>query len=409
MIAGARNEPSPRSKTEAEAWRDRLRSEIRGRTFKSPSEAPEAPIDTESRLTFGDVVDQYLRRYVQTPTRRARGRREMEILLATMRRAEIPAANGSRIRFETKAIDAVTRADVEAVRAWRRLEQEAGKSRPGSKGGEVGTNRLLSRMRHVFSWAIAEGHISETPFKRGGVSVVRMETSVEGARTRRLQSSVVLQDGSERDGEEARLLAHAGPHLRALIIAALSTGCRLGELLTLQWAQVLRDERDQARWIRLPAGKTKTAKARDIPVGSSLRAVLELRRHGPDGVVHELSAYVFGNEVGEQVTSIRTAWELTCKRAGVEGLHFHDLRREFASRLLESQADLHDVQMFLGHAAITTTSRYLQSTPVRLERALARLEASGNVLDRSPGHSRPDRSLRPLHSYSAVTIPGYEA
>ena len=35
---------------------------------------------------------------------------------------------------------------------------------------------------------------------------------------------------------------------------------------------------------------------------------------------------------------------------------------------------LHDVQMFLGHAAITTTSRYLQSTPVRLERALARLE-----------------------------------
>ena len=41
-----------------------------------------------------------------------------------------------------------------------------------------------------------------------------------------------------------------------------------------------------------------------------------------------------------------------------------------ARTLLESGADLHDVREFLGHAAISTTSRYLQSTPLRLERAL---------------------------------------
>lgn len=99
-----------------------------------------------------------------------------------------------------------------------------------------------------------------------------------------------------------------------------------------------------------------------------------MRRQGPDGKEHGPNAYVFGNECGEPVTSIRTAWELTCKRAGITGLHFHDLRREFACRLLESSADLHDVRDFLGHANITTTSRYLQSTPTRLERALARLE-----------------------------------
>ena len=65
--------------------------------------------------------------------------------------------------------------------------------------------------------------------------------------------------------------------------------------------------------------------------------------------------------------------------------HVHDLRREFASRLLELSADLHDVQMFLGHAVIATTSRYLQSTPVRLARALARLE--GDERTASPkGH-----------------------
>jgi integrase len=167
----------------------------------------------------------------------------------------------------------------------------------------------------MFSWAIAEGYIEDTPFKRGPVSVVKLETSVEGARTRRLEPSVVLPDGTTQDGEEARLLKHAGPQLRALILAALSTGCRLGELLSLQWRQIRRDEQGQARWIVLPAAKTKTAEARVIPVGPNLRSALELRRHAPDGTEHPSTAYVFGNEVGEPVKSIRTAWELTCDRA----------------------------------------------------------------------------------------------
>ena len=84
---------------------------------------------------------------------------------------------------------------------------------------------------------------------------------------------------------------------------------------------------------------------------------------------------MFGDECGEQVASSKTAWNATCRRAQIVGLRFHDLRREFACRLLESGAEQHDVRDFLGHANITTTSRYLASTPVRLEQALARMEA----------------------------------
>ena len=50
--------------------------------------------------------------------------------------------------------------------------------------------------------------------------------------------------------------------------------------------------------------------------------------------------------------------------------------REFACRLVESRADLHDVRDFLGHANITTTSWYVRSTPVRLAQALERMEAA---------------------------------
>jgi integrase len=100
-----------------------------------------------------------------------------------------------------------------------------------------------------------------------------------------------------------------------------------------------------------------------------------MRRTAPDGKGHAADKFVFGNEVGEQIGSIKTAWRATCRSAEIRGLHFHDLRREFGSRLLESGAAEHDVRDVLGHANITTTSRYLNSTPLRLERALAAMDA----------------------------------
>jgi integrase len=107
-----------------------------------------------------------------------------------------------------------------------------------------------------------------------------------------------------------------------------------------------------------------------------------MRRHAPDGREHPPTAYGFGDETGGRVKSVKRAWESCVLRAhgyqpkwvkGKPGrplpelraelrrinLHFHDLRRQFACKLLESSAGLHDVSEFLGHAKITTTSRYL--------------------------------------------------
>ena len=388
-LARSRGEKPPKAKDDAIVWRDRLRSEIRGGTFVDPDTIPTPAPAVETRLTFGDVCDKYLTSHVRIPTRRAGALKLMETHIALLRRAEIPSANGSTVRLEQKPIADITKADVEAVRAWRRVELAAGRSRPGVKRGEAGTNRLLCRLRHIFNWSIAEGHLTETPFKRASVTVVKLTPGVEDARTRRLTG---------RD-EQRRILDNADLHLRAVLMAALSTGCRIGELLSLQWAQVRRDDAGEARWLVLPAAKTKTGESRVIPIGADLRAVLSLRRHALDGTEHGPGAFVFGDEAGGQVSRvrvqrqwedavlkanghsvIRTRGQLTPEtRAAFQAidLHVHDLRREFASRLLESSADLHDVQMFLGHAAITTTSRYLRSTPTRLARALDRLEAAG--------------------------------
>jgi len=53
-----------------------------------------------------------------------------------------------------------------------------------------------------------------------------------------------------------------------------------------------------------------------------------MRRYGPDGKALPDHTYVFGNDCGERIASVKTAWRATCRRARIRNLHFHDLRRE---------------------------------------------------------------------------------
>src|ERR1019366_3399970 len=120
-------------------------------------------------------------------------------------------------------------------------------------------------LRAVFNWALGEGGlIDRTPFRRGEVSLIKR--APEARRSRRLEP-----------GEATRLLAACPqrkdptsepPPIRALIEAALETGCRRGELLTLQWAQVRLDGPRPA--IVLSAAKTKTKTQREIPISTRL-------------------------------------------------------------------------------------------------------------------------------------------
>jgi integrase len=292
------------------------------------------------------VADRYLEKFVRRPGRREGGRKNMEHYIAALRRATVPAANGATVKLEAKPITAITTADVEAVRdGWKR--------RAAAYGGAIGADRALKRLRHFFNWAIEKGYTDATPFKRHGVTMIHYLT--EKPRSRRLEA-----------GEEAALLKPAPPFLYAIITAMLETGMRPGELLALRWRDV------KGAGLLLPAEITKTNEARDVPITQRLKAVLELRKHAPDGTEHPPEAFVFGNEVGERIAygALRQPWEDTCKAAKITGLQIRDLRREFASRLLETPGVVvHTVRDWLGHADLATTSRYLSTTRVGLQQA----------------------------------------
>jgi integrase len=86
---------------------------------------------------------------------------------------------------------------------------------------------------------------------------------------------------------------------------------------------------------RLPAANTRVRQPRILPISTRQRALLELRHHDSTGYEFGRDAFVFGSALGEPVASVDTAWRAACRRAGIVGLHFHDLRREDGSRLLK--------------------------------------------------------------------------
>ena len=151
---------------------------------------------------------------------------------------------------------------------------------------------------------------------------------------------------------------------------------------------------------------TKSKKTRTVPIATTrLRAVLDWLRLDAAGEQKPDESLVFSDEAGEPVGSFRTAWVTAVLKAhGIKpewksynwtaltpecqaefrriNLHWHDLRHEYASRLVERGVPLAQVRDLLGHASITTTERYDNQKLENLQLAASRLE-NGKTFDTS--------------------------
>lgn len=163
-----------------------------------------------------------------------------------------------------------------------------------------------------------------------------------------------------------------------MIITALDTGMRKGKMLALRFGDI----NWQRQVIVLRGSTTKSGRTLVVPIGTTrLRAVLQWLRLDANGREKPDHAPVFSNEAGEPVKIFKKAWVLTVLKAyGVDphwrkgswkdltpecqqrfreiNLHWHDLRHEYASRLVERGVPLAQVRHLLGHASIVTTERY---------------------------------------------------
>jgi integrase len=370
------------NKTDALSERNRLRTAITdGSIFGTPK-----PESQRAAMTLEQLLSAYSDQYITV--NRPDSARNVASQIRVIKKTPMVRVDGRELAFGDWLVVDIT---TDTIEAYRRVRLPA---------GIVATNRDLSLLRAMFNWAASKRRrlAEDNPFLDGAVAAVKLQR--ETARRRRL-----------RPGEEERLFAACSSYLRVLVEAAIETGCRRGELLSLQWHQVRLEPKAE---LLLPAGKTKSKRDRTVPISSRLRAILAMRRCGPDGEEHPGEAYVFGNEVGEQVSSIKRGWQAAVLRAHGhkpvyvvkvvgEGksarkvrtalltrdsqaalrsidLHFHDLRREAGSRWLERGVPLHRIQKWLGHANISQTSTYLMADGADDDEAMRRFEErSGRV------------------------------
>jgi integrase len=354
------------SKTVAEEEAYRLRIAIKDDTVVGRTREllglPALSVPMLQALTVRQLFATYHERHLARSATSERRAYEIGAVTRTL----LPRPDGTSAALGDWLVADVTADTLERLREVTSIRgtHKSG-NRTTASGGVVAANRNLRLLRAAFNWAIDKTLVERTPFKRGEKTTVKLTR--EAGRSRRLQA-----------GEGERLLAACGAFLRLVVEGALETGCRRGELLSLQWHQVQLAPRPEL-W--LPAGKTKTARARRVPISTRLQHILELRRDTLRSAL-ELqddeplpgSLYVFGNELGQRHGAIKTAWRLACERAHLTDLHFHDLRREAGSRWMESGVPLGTIQRWLGHSNIAQTSVYLATTTAGEHDAMRRFE-----------------------------------
>ena len=143
-------------------------------------------------------------------------------------------------------------------------------------------------------------------------------------------------------------------HLKPMVLVSLNTGIRRGELFSLTWPMV----NFQRKTITVSGDTAKTSETRHIPMNAETFSTLKAWK---DQIGE--SAFVFPGLEGGRMEDVKSAWLKLLKEACLVGFRWHDMRHDFASRLVMAGVPLNTVRDLLGHTDIKMTLRYAHLAP----------------------------------------------
>lgn len=204
-------------------------------------------------------------------------------------------------------------------------------------------NRELSFLKTMFNKSVEWGRLESSPLK-----------NVKKFKEPNFKDRILNVD------EMKRLIDAADNHLEPILIIALNTGMRKGEILSLKWENIKLSK----RCIHLE--DSKAGKSRDVPMNGLVIEALS--------AIPQNSEYVFFNSrTGGPIQDVKTAFKTACENAEIKGLRFHDLRHTAATRMVETGTNLVTVSKILGHSSILMTMRYAHPTPENMRLAVEKL------------------------------------
>lgn len=210
-------------------------------------------------------------------------------------------------------------------------------------------NRLIATIGHMFTKAVEWGMVEEEIQKR----VRKVKLLPENNRRLRYLSP----------GECKKLIDSCDEHLKPIVITALNTGMRKGEIFGLKWENIDLE----AGFILLNQEQTKNSERKEIPINQTLRETLE--------EITRQFEYVFTNPVtGKRYDNVKRSFTTALKKAEISDFRFHDLRHSFASQLVMAGIDLTTVKELMGHKDFKMTLRYSHLAPSHKLKAVATLD-----------------------------------
>jgi len=232
--------------------------------------------------------------------------------------------------------------------------------------------RYMAALSHAFTIAVNEwGWLNDTPMRK-----VKKPALPRG-RVRFLSDDSKAPDGSAIDGERTRLLkaceASKNSHLYPVVVLALSTGMRQGEIMGLTWEDV---DLNQGRAI---LHETKNGERRVVPLtGKALELLKEhskLRSLQTSLLFPGKPIRGENGKVTYKPADLRAPWVVAMKKAGIEDFRFHDLRHSAASYLAMNGASMAEIAEVLGHKTLQMVKRYSHLSEAHTTGVVARMNA----------------------------------
>ena len=216
------------------------------------------------------------------------------------------------------------------------------------------SNRMMACLKHMLTKAVDWEMASEETLKQ----VRKVKFLKEN--NKRLRFLNV--------DECKRLIKCCSEHLKPIVVTALNTGMRRGEILSLKWEQV------DLRHGYISLRDTKSGEGREIPINNTLERLFKEMPHSIESI------YVFTDKNGDPYKGVKRSYNTALRNAEIYGATFHTLRHTFASQLVMACVDLTSVQELLGHKSLNMTLRYAHLAPEHKTKAVKKLdEVLGNT------------------------------
>ncbi|MGE3512695.1 MAG: tyrosine-type recombinase/integrase [Vicinamibacterales bacterium] len=260
------------------------------------------------------------------------------------------------------------------VEKWRTQRLKQPRSKPATVNSHI--VMLRAALAKAVSWRLLEEHPCAhvkplTVDQRGRIRYLspdeetRLRAALTARDERRTQKRAQA-NAWRRDRGYAEWPAENPDHLAPIVLMALNTGLRKGEIFGLRWTDV-----DLSRaQITIRGEGAKSGQTRYVPLNAeAMDVVTRWKATAENGAV-----FVFpGRREGESLDDVKKAWAPLIKAAKIPNFTFHDLRHSFASKLVMRGVDLNTVRELLGHADIKMTLRYAHLAPEHKAAAVARL------------------------------------